>query len=1525
LNTLLTTTETGTWASLDTGSPTFIDANTIDGVGSVENDVFQYAFVVAGQNCPNDTAFFDILVSACTVPCTTLDASLAQPGIVCSANEMLDLTQYVVGDTGGVWTLNNVLIDPPFFDLSVAGNFQLVYTVSPPAADPAACQDVFEILDLDILAGGFAGPNQILDLCYDNVNLESEDLNALLDVDPTTGTWISLNTATPPLAPNGVVNVSFLSSDVLLEYGFVVEGDINCNSDTAFYFINAISCSTLCSPIDASVIATTALCLGGDSVSLTNYLLGDLNGTWFLNNATVTDFEPTTLGDYEFTYVVQPPATDSAFCLPDTALMQLSVTDDIVIPTMDSVCVNEMGTYDLGTYLLITEWFFDDQLNVPIPLADWDITPGVYYGTDPNNSCISEPLELLVFPIPNAPTIVQNSLCEDTINLALYNFDLWFNDSTMTDLITDLVVGSGTYYPVVQGPTGCNSPVGTSLTLFSDLIITPIGTIECLGLIEYEAQIVVAGGSGSYQFSGDAVSNQAGNPTSAVEGDTLTFTFDDTANSYQLQTNDDNCNDVSLFTFNLPNCACPLTVDDASYLEDTICYNTIIDASDLSFNAVLNGGAGTDYAYTFVLVEPAIGLIYDDATDGEIIFQNPPGLPLPPGDYCIHAIGYFEEDSLDLSGGILNDITNADGLTIADDACISISPCFTIHHLGIENADPLNPLCLPEGTTSFDLTTIGEIDLWYSNNSGTDAIGNLTLNILGDTTVYGTSLNAFGCESLPTELDLNLNPMAPTLDNFCIDTSVVNVLDLGDYGEITLWFSDPLGNDTISPTDYQITVDSDSIFYGVAQNAAGCFSEITNLNVVLQAAAPNLSQTIACTDDDSEFDLGTFGTDLLWFTDGTLMTAVTDLIVNAGTYYTTSIGGSCAGSSDTLIVIDPPTFSQISINCTDDTTYVLGFTLLNDNGFDYTLTGTAVDAGNPNSYTSGDNLSFTLSSLTPTYELILEPIGGMGCPDTIAINSPNCNCPETVLAAPTAPLCAVFDSLALVDLMLPTTGLGTWSITGTPTGPITPIPLDGFFVTDVASQGTYELTFALNNLPFPGCPDNATVEVNVLDGGFAGVADFGNPVRCQNSDEAVDLFGLITGETLNGTWVEITDTLSINNAFDPIAGTFIPLNQEVDTYQFQYITVGNAACADDTSEIAVQVVAFEELMLTELVTACNDEGTTTVNFDELVLAGSIFGDWTDDNGSGAALTSVGPTIYDFSGVVNGDYLFTYEVTNDNACPIQMGMVLVTVENCDPCINPPTPVLSPSSLVICFGEMNQESVTTALSEIWTYEWSLNGVVVDTTNSFTPTTAGNYEVTATIDSITNCESLEPAILVVEESPFFEVSTTVADSLIEAGVATQIMTLVSPQGTYTYNWNEQISGLNDYDTANPTARPFETTIYQLMVTDEFGCSILDTAIVNVIPEPFLLVPNAFTPNFDGTNDYFYPIHSKVTSIDWKVFDRWGEMLYETNDLNAQGWDGTNDGEPAAMGVYLYQISYQYDGEDKIRIERGDVTLVR
>ena len=154
---------------------------------------------------------------------------------------------------------------------------------------------------------------------------------------------------------------------------------------------------------------------------------------------------------------------------------------------------------------------------------------------------------------------------------------------------------------------------------------------------------------------------------------------------------------------------------------------------------------------------------------------------------------------------------------------------------------------------------------------------------------------------------------------------------------------------------------------------------------------------------------------------------------------------------------------------------------------------------------------------------------------------------------------------------------------------------------------------------------------------------------------------------------------------------------------------------------------------------------------------------------------------------------------------------------------------------------------------------------------------------------------------------------------------MSLVSPEGVYTYSWNEQSLGLNDYEIVNPTARPFETTIYQLMVTDEFGCSVLDTAIVNVIPEPFLLVPNAFTPNFDGTNDYFYPIHSKVTSIDWKVFDRWGEMLYETNDLNAQGWDGTNDGEPAALGVYLYQINYQYDGEDEIRIERGDVTLVR
>ena len=92
-------------------------------------------------------------------------------------------------------------------------------------------------------------------------------------------------------------------------------------------------------------------------------------------------------------------------------------------------------------------------------------------------------------------------------------------------------------------------------------------------------------------------------------------------------------------------------------------------------------------------------------------------------------------------------------------------------------------------------------------------------------------------------------------------------------------------------------------------------------------------------------------------------------------------------------------------------------------------------------------------------------------------------------------------------------------------------------------------------------------------------------------------------------------------------------------------------------------------------------------------------------------------------------------------------------------------------------------------------------------------------------------------------------------------------------------------------------------------------------------LHVPNAFTPNNDGLNDLFLPaINCEFTAYDFKVFNRWGEVVFFTSDPNT-GWNGQNGNKPAEMGTYVWTISYA-GTEHGLKLSEhlnGGVTLVR
>lgn len=116
-----------------------------------------------------------------------------------------------------------------------------------------------------------------------------------------------------------------------------------------------------------------------------------------------------------------------------------------------------------------------------------------------------------------------------------------------------------------------------------------------------------------------------------------------------------------------------------------------------------------------------------------------------------------------------------------------------------------------------------------------------------------------------------------------------------------------------------------------------------------------------------------------------------------------------------------------------------------------------------------------------------------------------------------------------------------------------------------------------------------------------------------------------------------------------------------------------------------------------------------------------------------------------------------------------------------------------------------------------------------------------------------------------------------------------------------------------------------YSLQLINAHGCS--STEAVEVNKDCYIDIPNAFTPNNDGVNDYFFPrqlLSAKLSRFRMQVFNRWGQCIFETNRVDGRGWDGRFNGKEQPGGVYIYQIEAEIDGRHQERYE-GNVTLLR
>jgi hypothetical protein len=178
------------------------------------------------------------------------------------------------------------------------------------------------------------------------------------------------------------------------------------------------------------------------------------------------------------------------------------------------------------------------------------------------------------------------------------------------------------------------------------------------------------------------------------------------------------------------------------------------------------------------------------------------------------------------------------------------------------------------------------------------------------------------------------------------------------------------------------------------------------------------------------------------------------------------------------------------------------------------------------------------------------------------------------------------------------------------------------------------------------------------------------------------------------------------------------------------------------------------------------------------------------------------------------------------------------------------------------------------------------------------------------------------------------TVGESVILAATATDAATFA-----WTADTDADVANIGDAASGTPTMTPKQTTRYSVLLTNNKGCDTTVSVVVRVLSFQ-VFVPTMFTPNNDQKNDLFQVFGNQVETLEIKVYNREGKLVYEskdkaeflgsddfgikTSETQTRGWDGTFEEKPLPKGNYVWYLTGKFKNGVEIK-KSGNVLLVR
>ena len=1335
------------------------------------------------------------------------------------------------------------------------------------------------------------------------------------------------------------------------------------------------SCSPVSSDVNITITESPVVIAGSDVTNCVDDLNVPLNGSvsgptangiWSTSGTGF--FVPNNL-DLNATYVISSQDSING----GATIYLSSVNNGNCLPVVDSLLVSvfPVGTADAGNDQTVCANNNPVQLDGQISGA---ATSGVWSTAGSGNFSPNN-LTLDAIYTPSSDDILNGSVvlsltanaCNDAIDQILITYTpapSVFAGDDQAVCITDLDVtlngfvsagastglwtssGTGTFVPdAITLNAVYQMSSADSINQNVVLILTSTGNGDCFAVVDtmeinvYPPGIADAGSDATICSNDDGVqlngtiSGGANIGQWSTSGSGIFLPNDTNLTAIYQPSDQDNINGtvgITLTTLNSCNMANDQMVITilpgpivSTYSDTTICgtnpvLNLVGDVQNASGGLWNTNGTGSFTSNTNLITDYTASA--EDILAGMVIIS----LTSTGNGICTEESSSFE-------------LTFSDGIFVSagEDQEICVSAVETKLHGTINN-----------GTSTGIWSTTG--DGTFDDNTDLNTIYTLGPNDVTSGLVTFTleSTNNGNCATETDQMDLTFGNTVYTFagddEAFCADIVAIPLNGVVSGGSSTgLWST--TGSGTFNPDAgtldaTYIPSNSDSIDGGidlmlVSTNNGGCLAGMDTVSYLLNPI-PEVEageNQLVCSGTDTVYLAGTVTNvnQILWTSNGTgvfdpdantldvIYVASAEDKINGTIQFILSTLDSdpCAETSDTLFV----TFAdELTADAGDDiTTCADNLIIQLDGSVTGTSTGIWTTSGSGFFFPTDDvlNAQYFASqadSLAGTVELYLTNSNVAGCiPYTDSLTL-------TIDLVPIADAGAsVLACEGMTDIQLDGTvtnaSEGTWGTNGTGTFSPSPNALDAIYTLSAQDIVNGNVILSLTSIQTGVCSSALdTMSITIVDELFA---DAGDDISTCADDLTVQLDGS-TG-TSSGEW-----STSGSGFFSPGPATldaqYIASQGDALVGQITlYLTTTNTlGCPGGIDSLLLTIDPEPIADAGNDITVC--EGTAEVQLQGL-LTNSISGTWASD-GSGTFVPSANDmdAVYVFSNQdqVIGSVIITLSTEPFGSCAVNVDTMIVDLND---------PLIADFSWnghcelnTVQFTDQTIINAGTIESFEWMFGDGEGSLVQNPAHIYN--SSGTYDVELIVHSNLGCNDTTVLQVQIFENPEPGFTYEETETNFEIQFFSQAL------GASLFDW-EFGDDLGFSEEENPTYRYQEEGVYTVtqFVTNEFGCIDSLSQPVNVTNPGTVppTTPDAFSPNDDGVNDIFYVRGGPFTKMNVKIYDGWGELIYESDEVEG-GWDGSYKGQKVQMGVYIYIVDAIGVNENIYKVQ-GNVTVIK